>query len=300
MSKKFLVIFLFPFLVNGQSAFITNYHPICDNVNNNTVRINFSGTPPFSIVYAIDGVNQPLVSQIFDNPFDLPISIEGIYTIVSANDALNVIPNNDIDGSAIVEVFTSPTAVISSVSDTLSVLSPEVNYNTENSIGNFNASSYQWIFGDGLLDSTVNPIHQYPIDSDGLGVVGLYQDLLIVTDLNGCSDTAVNHIWVRDEYWIYIPNSFTPDNDNINDRLCIEYNGIREETFILKIFNKQGDLMYQSQNPSELKCRINGGWDGKHIETNNNLPSDFYVSEIYFQDFEGWKHHEFGYVILVR
>ena len=169
-----------------------------------------------------------------------------------------------------------------------------------NSIGNFNASSYQWIFGDGFLDSTVNPIHQYPIDSDGLGVVGLYQDLLIVTDLNGCSDTAVNIIWVRDEYWIYIPNSFTPDNDNINDRLCIEYNGIREETFILKIFNKQGDLMYQSQNPSELKCRINGGWDGKHIETNNDLPSDFYVSEIYFQDFEGWKYHEFGYVILVR
>ena len=180
MLKKFLVIFLFPFLVNGQSAFITNYHPICDNVNNNTVRINFSGTPPFSIVYAIDGVNQPLVSQIFANPFDLPISIEGIYTIVSANDALNVIPNNDIDGSAIVEVFTSPTAVISSVSDTLSVLSPEVNYNTGNSIGNFNASSYQWIFGDGLLDSNVNPIHQYPIDFDGLGVVGLYKDLLIV------------------------------------------------------------------------------------------------------------------------
>jgi len=300
MLKNFLVIFLIPFLVNGQSAFITNYHPICDNVNNNTVRIDFSGTPPFSIVYAIDGVNQPIVPQIFDNPFDLPISLEGIYTIVLANDALNVIPSNDIDGSAIVEVFTSPTAVISSASDTLSVLSPEVNYNTGNSIGNFNATSYQWIFGDGSFDSTQNVTHQYPLDSLGLGITAIYQDTLIVTDLNECSDTAVNQIFVRDEYWIYIPNSFTPDYDKTNDKFCIEYHAIRENTFLFKVFNSQGDLIYQSSNPSEMKCSDFGGWNGKHFKTNNELPSDTYVFELYFQDFEGWKHQEFGKIILVR
>jgi gliding motility-associated-like protein len=300
MLKKILFVFLSPFLVNGQSAFITNYYPICDNVNNNTVRINFTGTPPFSIVYAIDGVNQPIVPQIFDNPFELPISIEGIYTIVSANDALNVIPNNNIDGSAIVEVLPSPTSVISSDSDTLSVLNPEVNYNTGNSIGNFNASSYQWIFGDGGSESIQNVTHKYPLDSVGLGITAIYQDTLIVTDLNGCSDTAINQIWVRDEYWIYIPNSFTPDYDKKNDKFCIEYHAIRENTFLFKVFNPQGDLMYQSSDPSEMKCSNYGGWDGKHSKTNKDLPLDTYIYELYFQDFEGWKHQEYGEIILVR
>lgn len=300
MLQKFLVIFLLPFLVNGQSAFITNYHPICDNVSNNTVRVNFTGTPPFSIIYAIDGSNQPQVNQIFETTFYLPISSEGIYTIVSANDALNVIPNNNIDGSAIVEVFTSPTAVISSVSDTLSVLSPEVTYNTSNSIGNFNGTSYQWIFGDGSFESTQNVTHQYPLDSVGLGITAIYQDTLILTDLNGCSDTAVNQVFVRDEYWLYIPNSFTPDYDKKNDKFCIEYHAIRENTFLFKVFNSQGDLIYQTSNPSEMKCSQFGGWNGKHFKTNKDLPLDTYIYELYFQDFEGWKHQEYGEITLVR
>jgi hypothetical protein len=291
---------LFPFLVNGQSAFIIGDDAICDNVNNNTIMINFSGTPPFSIIYAIEGTNQPQINQIVENPFYLPISLEGIYTIVSANDALNIISNDSIVGSARVEFFTSPTAVISSVSDTLSVLSPEVNYNTGNSIGNFNASSYQWIFGDGGFDSTQNVTYQYPLDSDGLGITAIYQDTLIVTDLNGCSDTAVNQIFVRDEYWIYIPNSFTPDYDKMNDKFCIEYHAIRENTFLFKVFNCEGDLIYQSSNPSEMKCSDFGGWDGKHFKTHKDLPLDTYIYELYFQDFEGWKHQEYGEIILVR
>jgi gliding motility-associated-like protein len=99
---------------------------------------------------------------------------------------------------------------------------------------------------------------------------------------------------------MYIPNSFTPDLDGINDNFCIEYNGIRENTFLFKVFNSQGDLMFQSANPLELKCNEeDGGWNGKSLQ-DIDLPLDIYAYEIYFQDFGGWKHQEYGTINLVR
>ena len=62
-------------------------------------------------------------------------------------------------------------------------------------------------------------------------------------------------LWVRDEFWIYIPNSFTPDDDMVNDKFCIEYSGIRENTFLFKVFNSQGDLMFQLTNPRIFKMQ---------------------------------------------
>jgi hypothetical protein len=86
----------------------------------------------------------------------------------------------------------------------------------------------------------------------------------------------------------------------VNDKFCIDYNGIRENTFLFKVFNSQGSLMFQSTNSSELRCSTGGGWNGKYLQDNMNLPLDVYAYEIYFQDFEGWKHQEYGTINLVR
>ncbi|MAW21471.1 MAG: hypothetical protein CMD16_03640, partial [Flavobacteriales bacterium] len=108
-------------------------------------------------------------------------------------------------------------------------------------------------------------------------------------------------VTITDEFWVYIPNSFTPDNDGVNDKFCIEYNGIRDNTFLFKIMDSQGVLMYESRSPSELKCSgLDLGWDGKQYKTKYDLPSDTYLYEVSFQDFEGWKHKEYGTIILVR
>jgi gliding motility-associated-like protein len=289
MLKKILVILLFPFLVNGQSAFISGNDTICDNGGVAIIKVDFYGTPPFTFSYAIDGLIQEQLPPTTLSQYIIETKQEGIYTLRDFNDAVNI---GVTSGSAIVTVLESPTAVIHIERDTLSMLRPIADFGSQ-SIGN--VISWDWNFGDNSTNLTTEDVSHTYVDSSGI-----YQVSLIVFDANDCSDTANHILVVRDEFWMYIPNSFTPDNDNINDRLCIEYNGIREETFLFKVFNKQGDLMYQSQNPSELKCRINGGWDGKHIETKNNLPSDSYVYEIYFQDFEGWKHQEYGDVILIR
>jgi len=108
-----------------------------------------------------------------------------------------------------------------------------------------------------------------------------------------------------DGYGMYIPNSFTPDLDYINDLFCISYNGVREETFTFNLYTRFSELVYSTNNINDLKCvydggRLINGWDGKHYKTGNDVPVGSYIYEVYFQDLEGWKHQESSEIIIIR
>ena len=129
---------------------------------------------------------------------------------------------------------------------------------------------------------------------------------MIISDANGCADTTFKHVQITDDSWMYIPNSFTPDLDGKNDKFCISYHGIREETFIFNLYSRFSELVYSTNNINDLKCisidRYAGdfGWDGKHQVTGNDLPIGAYIYEIYFQDVGGGRHQESSEIILLR
>ena len=107
--------------------------------------------------------------------------------------------------------------------------------------------------------------------------------------------------WVQNEFWIYLPNSFTPDFDGVNDKFCLSYNGIRISTFYINIYDRNSGLVFSSNNIDEMLCELDAkAWDGRHRDSGEELPADTYIYEMYFQDFEGWKHQERGYIYLVR
>lgn len=58
---------------------------------------------------------------------------------------------------------------------------------------------------------------------------------------------------VSTEPRLYAPNVFTINNDNLNDRFYVR--GIFVESFTLSIYNRWGELVYQSND-------MNEGWDG--------------------------------------
>ena len=274
--------------MNAQTAFIAGNDTICDNASKSIIKVDFTGESPFKFSYSINGINQSSITTL-NTTYLILTSIPGIYTLQSFNDIISV---GTISGSAMVTVLESPTAIIHLDSDTLSVNYPVANFVSQ-SIGSI--VSWDWNFGDNTSNmNTENVSHMYSDSS------AIYQSTLIIQDINGCFDTAIRNVWVNEEYWLYIPTSFTPDNDKINDKFCIEYHAIRENTFLFKVYNAQGDLQYQSTNPSELKCSNGNGWDGKYFDDNRYLPLDTYAYEIYFQDFEGWKHQEYGTINLVR
>ena len=272
------------------TSFISGNDTICSNTNDNAeIKIYFdAGVPPYTFTYSINGINQNSVTTI-DNPYTIFTNQQGNYLLTSFND-LN--ESGSMSGLAFVTVADPPRANFLTSEDTLSTLYTTVSFE-DNSIGNI--QSWNWDFGDKNYSNSVDPVHTY---TDSAGIV---QVNLIVIDNNGCSDTTFKQIWIEDEFWIYLPNSFTPDNNGINDYFCLSYKGIIKETFIFNIFNRGSDLVYSTNNIDDLKCMSSGnGWDGLHYKTGNKLPLGVYVFEIYFQDFEGWKHRKTGTISLIR
>ena len=65
---------------------------------------------------------------------------------------------------------------------------------------------------------------------------------------------------------IYIPNTFTPNGDGLNDTFGVAGEAILE--FNMKIFNRWGESLYQTK-------RIGDGWDGTY--KGKQLTPDVYV-----------------------
>ena len=282
-----LVISLIPPL----AAFISGDEVVCDNsLAQADVKVSFiSGLSPYTFIYAVNGITQSSITTN-NNPYYIKPKQSGVYTLTYFSDANS---SGSINGSALVTVLESPTALFATASDTLSVLYPFVQLN-DISLGNIVA--WNWNFGDNTPnDFTANPYHVFE-DS-----IGIYQLNLIVTDAAGCSDTTFKQLWVADDYWMYIPNSFTPDYDGINDLFCLTHHGIREATFYFNVYDRFSNLVYATENIADLECFLNeNGWDGKHYKTGNDLPMGTYIYEVYFQDFEGWKHQDKGRLFIIR
>ena len=273
--------------LSAVTAFISGNDTICENDEEGAeIVVSFNGFSPYTFVYAINGeAENPITTSI--NPYTIKTKRDGLYTILSYNDANEV---GSIDGQGFVTVLVSPIAQFDANPDSMNILYPTTQL-IDKSIGN--VVSWIWEFGDNTNNNFLqNPVHTY---NDSMGY---YLISLIVKDMKGCSDTTQKIVSVLDEHWIYIPNSFTPDKDGINDLFCISHNGVREETFVFNVFDRFSNLVYSSNNINDLTC--NSGWDGTHIETKKDLPAGVYVYKIYYQDHKGWKHQDVSELMIIR
>ena len=119
MIRNSLISLFLPFMISAQSAFIAGNDTICNNAEAD-VSVSFvSSNPPYSFVYAINGVNQTAITETFDNPYYIKTKEAGIYTLSYFSDAINIGSTN---GSGIVTILESPSAIFSTDSDTMSIL----------------------------------------------------------------------------------------------------------------------------------------------------------------------------------
>jgi len=276
------------------SAFISNTSGVgqinvCSN-QEDSIKVSFAnGIAPYSFVYAINGVNQTAIPTS-KNPHYIKVTETGTYTLTYFSDSSST--SNIMNGSAEVIVMDKPIAMFSTDADTITILNTTLKLQD---ISQGNIVSWYWDFGDELDSYDQNPYHSYDEK------LGIYQISLIATDDMGCSDTTSKNIWISDDYWMYIPNSFTPDNDGVNDLFCLTHHGIREATFHFNVYDRFSNLVYATNKIADLECFLNtNGWDGKHYKTGNNLPMGSYIYEVYFQDFEGWKNQDRGNIFIVR
>ena len=145
-----------------------------------------------------------------------------------------------------------------------------------------NASFYSWNFGEGTTSSLVNPINTYYLDST-------YYITLIATDNKGCTDTITKPITIKEELYIYIPNTFTPDDDEHNCYFYGSFIGLK--SLEISIYNRWGELIFEAAD-------LNFEWDGKY--GNTDVQSGAYSWRINYITIKGQRETISGHVNVIR
>ena len=135
------------------------------------------------------------------------------------------------------------------------------------------ASSYIWNFGDGSPLSTLpEPGHGFPSGSEGM-----YNIMLIAINSMGCRDTAFVYIKVENELVYYIPNTFTPDDDQHNPVFKPVFtSGFDPYDYVMYIYDRWGELIFESHNAQV-------GWDGTYANVAGKAKDGVYIWKIEFK-----------------
>ncbi len=120
---------------------------------------------------------------------------------------------------------------------------------------------------------------------------------LLVTDLNGCTASAITNVRTNTQRDIYIPNIFSPNGDEINDVFQVFSGpGVRQLNSF-QIYDRWGSLMWEGRN---LMSSGEGspGWDGRR--NGQKVPPGVYAYKIDIEFLDGRIISYRGDVTLVR
>ena len=95
--------------------------------------------------------------------------------------------------------------------------------------------------------------------------------MLIITDANGCIDSAIHTILVG--LPPVLPTGFTPNGDGENDIFYIR--GGPFETVTFNIYNKWGELVFAATEKDYITDWSDLGWDGTFL--NEPVPLGVYT-----------------------
>ncbi len=245
--------------------------PLCYSDCDGSVIIENSNATKFSI----DGGNSFQVSNEF-------LSLcSGDYSITISND----------DGCTYSEDISllSPGAVLAAFTfgpQPTSTQNPEITFiNTS-----INADSEFWytvINDDTVTIHETNTTILFPNHEPGN-----YEVCLVASNTNLCIDTICETVVIDDDFFIFVPNTFSPNNDGVNDIFYPVVNSYNKTNFEFLIFNRWGELIFESNSPLV-------GWKGTH----NSLPvkSDTYIWKINTEsETDGTPQTFTGHVNLIR
>ncbi len=210
-------------------------------------------------------------------------STPGVYTVsltVTTGDGCShtFVLNNYIN------VWASPVAAFTASPQPTTILASTI-YFTDQST---NAATWNWSFGDisGATSILQNPSYTY---TDAI----CYQVTLEVESQNGCVDSTSELICIDPDVGIYVPNTFTPNEDGINEGFIPVCVGIDPDRYEFWVFDRWGNLIFYTDD-------INEKWDGKVLGHSDLCQVDTYVWKVRCVDVLDKKHNLIGHVNLIR
>ena len=204
----------------------------------------------------------------------------GTYSVVVNDGGCNV------SASANISNIPGPHAYFTANPTVLTIMDGPVTFSD---LSTGNVVTWDWTLGDDSVSSSTQFLHSYPN-------VGTYPVTLIVIDNNGCKDTVVDTIKVRDIYTFYVPNCFTPTDDKLNDWFYPQGVNWDPNYFEMYVFDRWGNLMFKSLDQTKDK------WNGTLNNSGNkdDAITDIYVYLIRIKELNGPKHQYIGKITLLK
>ncbi len=110
------------------------------------------------------------------------------------------------------------------------------------------------------------------------------------TNEYGCSGTDTIDVYVNQGTEVlYIPNSFSPNNNEINDFFCVYGTSIKN--IDIQIYNRWGELLFHTTD-------LNQGWDGKY--KGKNVAGGVYVYSVACEWESGERRQRSGTITVLR
>jgi gliding motility-associated-like protein len=152
---------------------------------------------------------------------------------------------------ALIEAYSYPEASFLIQSNPASIFEPVVQLVNKSSD---DAIIYEWVMPTGTPATSANPNVEvtYPTD-----IVSLYPVTLTVENEDGCRDSLTLQVSIISDVLLYVPNAFTPDDNEFNQTWKIFMSGVDPYNFNLKVFNRWGEVVWESKDATE-------GWDGTY------------------------------------
>lgn len=178
-----------------------------------------------------------------------------------------------------ITVYPKPDALFSVDDDVKDIIKPEFIFTD---LSSENVTLWDWSLGDGTFSDEQNPVHSYPD-------TGIYPIQLIVETQYGCLDTIGYEVKVEPIFTFYVPNSFTPDANGIND----EFFGLGEGyvSYEMWVFDRWGEEIFYSESDEYH-------WDGTY--KGEQVQQGTYIYRFFLLDWQGHDHKYKGTVTLHR
>ena len=183
------------------------------------------------------------------------------------------------------EVIGLPDVKFTFKPDSIDIFEPTIEF-TNNS----DAKHYKWVFGDSKpISLEKNPIHIYPDKADE------HYDVTLTgyNTAKGCQTSFTKTIIAKEPIIYYIPNTFTPNNDEVNNTFKpIFFSGLDIFNYNLTVFNRWGEIVFVSNN-------VEYGWDGTY--GNKMVESGTYIWRLEFKEKNKYKKYSrTGHVNILK
>ncbi|MCE3258415.1 MAG: repeat-containing protein [Bacteroidetes bacterium] len=204
----------------------------------------------------------------------------GVYsaTLLAITDTLCV--DTSITSVKNLTVSPTPKAGFTFSPQVTTIFDPQIFFTNKAS---WDVSVWSYNFGDGGYSGMANDNHVYQEYGD-------YLVTQIVINPFGCSDTTTQTVKILPEFRFWIPNTFTPDDNQLNDIFMPIAIGVINYEF--DIFTRWGEHIFSTQNPKE-------GWNGFY--KGKECQQDVYVWRIVFKNVVSSKDEiHYGHVTLLK